>query len=134
VRPRAKQFSTTRLAGRKVGEFDILANFGLLFCLKGFLRTQNQAFHDFALTGSLLVSAVMSAAYSIGLGDSVRCSPQGGDVLPRGLPVDAIAEVVATYLSATYGTVIYVSYRNKVFKVPDNCVHPEPTFAIINAT
>lgn len=77
----------------------------------------------------------MNEVHSIRIGDTVRCSPQGNYVLPAGLPAGAIAEVEAIYLSPTYGSVTYVSYRNKIFKLTDACIHRvDATFAIINAT
>ena len=85
-----------------------------------------------------VISESMSEVHSIRIGDTVRCSPHGNYVLPAGLPSGAIAEVEATFLSTTYGSVTYVSYRGKVFKVPDACIYPlEATFAIadiFNAT
>lgn len=73
----------------------------------------------------------MSEVNSVKIGDTVWCNPEGSHVLPPGLPAGAIAEIEATYTSQAYGTVTYVNYRNKVFKVPNDCIHPvSATFAM----
>jgi len=59
---------------------------------------------------------------SFKIGDIVQCRcPHGVGALPAGLPNDARARVVATYVAATY-----VCFEGNEFTVPNACVHNCP--------
>lgn len=61
----------------------------------------------------------MSFKKSFKIGDIVYCRcPDGVDDLPAGLPRNARAKVVATYIGTTY-----VCFEGKNFVVPNACVH-----------
>ena len=64
----------------------------------------------------------MSEENSIKKGDTVRCHRVGGQVLPEGLPVNARAEVMGVYVDKANASIVYVSYENRVFKLPGSCV------------
>ena len=53
------------------------------------------------------------------IGELVYCSsPEGFYELPKGLPDNALAEVVAAYVDNTY-----VRYSGVTFALPNDCVH-----------
>lgn len=61
----------------------------------------------------------MNHTTSFGIGDVVFCrSPDGMSELPAGLPNNARAKVIATYIGATY-----VLYEGINYIVPNACVH-----------
>ena len=56
---------------------------------------------------------------AVQIGDLVYCRcPVGMGQLPPGLPENARAKVVATYIGSTF-----VEYDDKTFIVPNACVH-----------
>ena len=56
---------------------------------------------------------------SLKIGDVVFCHcPAGLGELPLGLPENARAKIVATYIGATF-----VEYDGRTFIVPDACIH-----------
>ena len=64
----------------------------------------------------------MNEDASIKKGDTVRCSRVGGQALPEGLPANARAEVMGVYVDKANVSIVYVSYEDKVFKLPGSCV------------
>jgi len=71
----------------------------------------------------------MNDEKSVGIGETVQCRcPEGNCVLPDGLPADALAVVVASYVNNTH-----VTYGGKIFKVQPACVHPvSATFPLLS--
>ena len=69
----------------------------------------------------------MSDEKSFQIGELVQCRcPDGTCALPEGMPVDARAEVIATFMSVHYSSVVYVSYEGKVVQLPIRCIHSFP--------
>ena len=61
----------------------------------------------------------MSPIKTVKIGDVVYCHcPNGLSLLPEGLPNNARAKVIATYIGTTY-----VLFEGRNFIVPNVCVH-----------